>query len=212
MTDRRDRVQAQLADARQDARQAQILDAATQVFADKGYHGTTIREIARTAGIADGTIYLYFKSKADLLLGILNRINESERRSADLARSLEGVVDVRRFFAGYVRHRMTVLEANMRAFRAVLPAILMNAELRERYMREVIEPSFALTEPVFEQWIAAGAIRPVEAALALRGVLSAFLGLLVLRLLGDRAVEERWDELPELLTGMIFDGLGTRAR
>ena len=182
------------------------------MFADKGYHGTTIREIARTAGIADGTIYLYFKSKADLLLGILNRINESERRSADLARSLEGVVDVRRFFAGYVRHRMTVLEANMRAFRAVLPAILMNAELRERYMREVIEPSFALTEPVFEQWIAAGAIRPVEAALALRGVLSAFLGLLVLRLLGDRAVEERWDELPELLTGMIFDGLGTRAR
>ena len=44
------------------ARRNQILDAATKVFAEKGFHSTTIKDIAREAGIADGTIYNYFGS------------------------------------------------------------------------------------------------------------------------------------------------------
>src|ERR1700752_3480931 len=56
------------------ARRKQILDAATQVFAEKGFHRATIKEIARVAGIADGTIYTYFVSKTEVLLGILHRL------------------------------------------------------------------------------------------------------------------------------------------
>src|ERR1041385_5603023 len=60
-------------------RRDHILDAATQVFAAKGFEAATIREIARLAGVADGTIYTYFKNKAALLLGILDRLNETEQ-------------------------------------------------------------------------------------------------------------------------------------
>jgi AcrR family transcriptional regulator len=66
-----------------DARRDQILDAATRVFSTSGFHGATVREIAREAGLAEGTIYIYFANKQDLLLGILSRLNESERRAAD---------------------------------------------------------------------------------------------------------------------------------
>ncbi len=45
-----------------------ILDAAIKVFADQGFHQSTISQIARRAGVADGTIYLYFKNKDDILL------------------------------------------------------------------------------------------------------------------------------------------------
>lgn len=45
----------------------QILNAAIKVFAEQGFHQATISQVAREAGVADGTIYLYFKSKADLL-------------------------------------------------------------------------------------------------------------------------------------------------
>ena len=55
-----DPIQEQLAAARR----SQILDAATHVFSDKGYHQATIREVAQAAGIADGTIYNYFANKA----------------------------------------------------------------------------------------------------------------------------------------------------
>ena len=47
------------------------LDAAAVVFARNGYHWTTIRDIARRADVADGTIYNYFDSKFDLLLAIM---------------------------------------------------------------------------------------------------------------------------------------------
>ncbi|TMA20460.1 MAG: helix-turn-helix transcriptional regulator, partial [Deltaproteobacteria bacterium] len=40
-----------------------MLDAAVRVFAERGFFGATVAEIARAAGVADGTIYLYFKSK-----------------------------------------------------------------------------------------------------------------------------------------------------
>jgi len=47
-----------------------ILRAAVKVFARKGFHGARVAEVARAAGVADGTIYLYFKNKEDLLLQI----------------------------------------------------------------------------------------------------------------------------------------------
>src|SRR6266576_4294687 len=83
------------------ARRTQILDAAAAVFAEKGFHRATIKEIARVAGIADGTIYTYFSSKTDVLLGILHRLNESTEREQHL--TLEGEQDLRSFLTAYLR-------------------------------------------------------------------------------------------------------------
>src|SRR5580693_10562783 len=47
-----------------------ILDAAVRVFARKGFHSTRVSEVAKAAGVADGTIYLYFKSKDELLVSL----------------------------------------------------------------------------------------------------------------------------------------------
>lgn len=47
-----------------------ILRAAIKVFAQKGFYATRVSEIAKAAGVADGTIYLYFKSKDDVLITI----------------------------------------------------------------------------------------------------------------------------------------------
>jgi TetR/AcrR family fatty acid metabolism transcriptional regulator len=47
-----------------------ILDGAVKVFAENGYHGSQVSKIAREAGVADGTIYLYFKNKEDILVSL----------------------------------------------------------------------------------------------------------------------------------------------
>src|SRR5580693_7953203 len=49
-----------------------ILDGAIRVFSEKGFFNTTVAEVARAAGVADGTIYLYFESKDELLLSIFD--------------------------------------------------------------------------------------------------------------------------------------------
>src|SRR5713101_5630828 len=86
-------IQAQLATARR----TQILDAATRVFATKGFNRATIRDVSRDAGVADGTIYNYFANKTDLLFGLLDRLNDTERRPASLAQAAEAP------FADYFR-------------------------------------------------------------------------------------------------------------
>lgn len=48
----------------------QIIDAATRVFAQKGYYNSKVSDIAKEAEVADGTIYLYFKNKEDILISI----------------------------------------------------------------------------------------------------------------------------------------------
>lgn len=47
-----------------------IINAAIKVFADKGFYTANVADVAKQAGVADGTIYLYFKNKDDLLISL----------------------------------------------------------------------------------------------------------------------------------------------
>lgn len=68
-----------------------ILEAATHVFAERGFFAAQVADIARRAGIASGTVYLYFKSKDDLLTSLFDRTMQDAIR--DGRDALESVVD-----------------------------------------------------------------------------------------------------------------------
>src|SRR5437868_4175819 len=70
-------------------KRAAILRAAIDVFADRGYFNAQVADVARAAGVAAGTVYLYFKSKDDLLVSIFER---SMRESLTAGR--EAVADL----------------------------------------------------------------------------------------------------------------------
>ena len=189
------------------ARRNQILDAATKVFAEKGYHPTTIKDIATEAGIADGTIYNYFKNKTALMLGIFDRLNESDQRVEDFSKFTE--VDFRSSMKAYLRHRLTVLQAgNFEVFRVVLSEIMVNKELRELYCQQILEPTFSMAEAYFQQRTAQHIFKPINISLAMRAISGMVLGLIMEHIIGDQTLETKWDELPDFLTDMILDGLG----
>lgn len=201
MTDARDPIQELLVTARRN----QILDAATTVFAEKGFHRATIKDVARAAGIADGTIYTYFSSKTEVLLGILNRLNESTEREMQFALGSEQ--DARAFFKTYVRQRISLIWPNAEVFRAVLPEMLVNAELRDLYYQQVLVPTFRVAEHYFLAQMEEGQLRKVDVPLAVRAIAGTVFGLLMIQLLGDELIAARWEELPEVLTTLMFDGL-----
>jgi TetR/AcrR family fatty acid metabolism transcriptional regulator len=66
-----------------------ILKAATEVFARRGYFQSQVADIARAAGVAAGTVYLYFRSKDDLLVSIFERTMKDT-----LAAGQEAIADV----------------------------------------------------------------------------------------------------------------------
>jgi TetR/AcrR family fatty acid metabolism transcriptional regulator len=70
---------------RREAKRQRILDAAVVEIARHGYYATTVSTIARRAGVADGTIYLYFKNKEELLVSIFER---AMRRFVDEAQGI----------------------------------------------------------------------------------------------------------------------------
>jgi len=187
------------------ARRAQILEAAVKVFAAKGYHRATIPDIAKEARIAVGTIYNYFGKKDDLLLALLHHVNESDQRSDDLALAAE--MDVREFARTYVRKRFELMTTEgLDVLRATLPEVLVNPELRKLYLEQIILPTFAIGEQHFQHLMETGKIRQMDIRLTMRAIASTFLGLLMLRLLGDPVIEAQWDDIPDLLADMIING------
>jgi TetR/AcrR family fatty acid metabolism transcriptional regulator len=84
-----------------------IVEAAIEVFAEKGFRSARISDIAEGAGVADGTIYLYFRNKEDLLLTIFEEKMEELLRA--LALALEGIaspVEKMRAFARFHFHQL----------------------------------------------------------------------------------------------------------
>ncbi|MGI8911855.1 MAG: TetR/AcrR family transcriptional regulator [Rubrobacteraceae bacterium] len=187
------------------ARREQIVGAATRVFAGKGFGRATTREVAREAGVSEGTIYNYFEDKEALLMAILDRLNETERRAEDFE---EGMAkDFRGFLEGYLRRRVALIWENREVFRVVLSEVLVNAELREQYLRQVVDPTMRIAEENFRSRMEQGEVRETDAPLAMRSVAGAVLGVLVLGLLGDEEIGARSGEVPDVLAGLLLDGL-----
>ncbi len=188
------------------ARFDQILDAAIKVFAEKGFHATTIKDIAKAANIADGTIYNYFENKLSLMLAILDRMNESERRNEDFAQFSEG--DFRDFLRNYFRHRLNVLKSdNFETLRVVISEILVNKELRELHQQKILAPTFSLAKEYFDKWAKRKIIKPMNTELMIKAISGMVLGVILDYIINDKNVDSTWNELPDFLTEIILKGI-----
>ena len=190
------------------ARREQILGAATRVFAEKGFSRATTREVARAAGVSEGTIYNYFEDKDALLMAILDKLNETERRAEDFEEGM--AADFRGFLEQYLRRRMSLIWENREVFRVVISEMLVNSELRKLYLRRVVEPTMRIAEENFRSRMEQGEVREMDAPLAMRSVAGAVLGVLVLGLLGDEEINSRSDEVSDVLAGLLLHGLDAK--
>ncbi len=85
-----------------------ILAAAAQIFAEQGYPGTTIAQIAKAAGVSEGSIYEHFNGKEDLFLAIsTEKLSEVLPLIEDHLFGVKGALNqLRKFIWVYVRHMM----------------------------------------------------------------------------------------------------------
>jgi len=189
------------------ARREQILDAAARMFAEKGFHRATTREIAEAADVSEGTIYNYFASKNDLLIGMMTRMGESQVPPEMFEQGI--LDDAREFYVALLQRRHVLVRQNKSILQAVLSEILTNQEMRERYNEQIVEPYLSMFEQYLRAQVEQGQMRPVDVALTTRYLFALNLGLLGMLILGDPLLQSKWesDELLESLAGFIFDGL-----
>jgi len=151
-------------------RTAQIIEAATSVFAAKGFDGATMDDIAEAAGINKATIYLYFDSKDALIHAIAEQLFAQELAGLQAAHDLPGSAT----------ERLTAYYESLIAEEAeVLPLMPIFCEfcalgLRREDVRAVISDFIGqvtgLLESIIEEGIADGEFAPTDARQAARAL------------------------------------------
>ncbi|TDP72188.1 TetR family transcriptional regulator [Bradymonas sediminis] len=128
-----------------------ILDGALKAFALKGFYNTKVSEIAQEAGVADGTIYLYFKNKDDLLISLFEDRMEwiIERLTADLKKFGDDVLAKFRHMV-MIHCRLAVEEPKLAEFITI--------ELRQssKFVKEYKNPKFGDYLKIFQTLIEDG--------------------------------------------------------
>lgn len=197
------------------ARLEQILDAAARLFAERGFHRTTTRDIAQAADVAEGTLYNYFETKNDLLFAILSRLSESELPQAGLvpgaARPTQvSAGDVRQHFTNLLALRREYVDENSVMLQAILSEILANAELRQRYADQLLGPTLNGLEKELALRIKLGQLYDLDVPATARVLTSMWIGLFVLQLLEDPQKQPDWDRLAQAIIHIAFDGIAPK--
>lgn len=190
------------------ARRQQIIDGAVQVFAKKGFHRATTRDIAAAADVAEGTIYNYFASKDDLLIAIMEQMSDLGGREAVLEQAL--AVPLPDFFRVFFQQRIRDLGDQYDMLLAILPEILSDPVLRQRYMSDFLVPASEMLERHLKQRHDLGQISAADYALVVRALTALIYGLQVLLIMRDPVITSLWQDperLVDLLVGMFFSGV-----
>lgn len=184
-----------------EARYAEILEAAAAVFGEKGYDRATMKEIAARAGIAPGTIYLYFKNKRDLLLAIADRlIAEPVDQTLTQAANLEA----REYIAAILRNRIQFARENHTFLQALVTEIWTDEELRGRFFAQIVGPLLAAATQYMQAQVTARKLRPCRVEVVVPAVagtiviFSALRALMPDQLLTGVSDDELIDELAQL--------------
>jgi AcrR family transcriptional regulator len=167
---------------RKEARPGELLDAALDLFVEKGFAATRSEEVAARAGVSKGTLFLYFPSKEELFKAVV-RANISGRFDEwnQELETFEGTA------ADLVRYCMQSWWQRIGATRAsgITKLIMSEAcnfpELAAFYQQEVVQPGTALIRRVFEQGVARGEFRPVDLDYAVYSVIAPMMFLIMMK-------------------------------
>ena len=135
-------------------KRARILDAAVKVFARSGFFTATVAEIAHEAGVADGTIYLYFKGKEDLLLRLVHE------KMADLLAQAKSAVeaepDAPRRLRRFITLHLSLVEKNPELAQVLIVELRRSAQVIRGPEREALSSYLELVAKVVKEGQEAG--------------------------------------------------------
>jgi TetR/AcrR family fatty acid metabolism transcriptional regulator len=186
-----------------------ILHAAVRVFAEKGYHGCRIADVARAASVAYGLVYHYFRNKDELLESVfaeqwallMNAIQAIDEGPGTAADKIAGIY-------GFVFDVYKTAPAAVRVL--ILEVTRTTHALRAGSTRETFERAVQLVADVVRQGRERGELRadldPVVSAAAILGALELAVSGMVVGLVPART-EEEIDRAKRQTTELVLGGL-----
>lgn len=187
-------------------RSAEILESARKVFAKKGFADATMDEIAAAAGLAKGTLYLYFESKRDVYLKtlqsgiaeLLEHVNKNMQAAEGLRAKIRTLIATR---AKYAEENRDFYRIYLTQFSNVTHPASLNKESRDLHLKQA-----KALEQALRDGVARGEIEQMDVEAAAFTIQDMVRSLIIRRLLGwsKKDIEEDIDSLCNL----IWMGIG----
>jgi AcrR family transcriptional regulator len=160
-----------------DARREQILQTAVELFSQRGFKGTTTKEIAKAAGVSEAIIFRHFATKDELYTAILDNKGCQDgvhRFPWEGNDELIAALDRKDDFAVFSTLALSALDKHhddVGFMRLLFYSALEEHELAERFFHEFIERVYQFIGGYIEQRQADGVFRQMNARVAVRGLL-----------------------------------------
>ncbi|HCQ23142.1 MAG: TetR/AcrR family transcriptional regulator [Aphanizomenon sp.] len=183
-----------------------ILQAAQRLFAAKGFEGTTTRDLAQIAGVAEGTLFRHFANKKAILVevatsGWVDILTDLLTELSEMG-SYKAVAQV-------MRRRMCNLQKNADIMRVCFMEVQFHPDLRDRIQTEIIEKMTEVAEAFFQTAMDKGIYRQMDAKLGAK----VFLGLFAIAgfsdhtLINPNASPQEMQKMAEGLADIFLNGV-----
>ncbi|NGQ95173.1 TetR/AcrR family transcriptional regulator [Brevibacillus sp. SYP-B805] len=197
-------------------KQRQILRASVKLFAEKGFHASSTADIAKEAGVAEGTIFRHYKSKKDLLLAVV---------APALVKFAAPFIlkDVRKILTEQeqkpyaevmtmlLHNRLQLIGANLKQFRILLQEAFFHEELQEAILKSVIKEVTTLAGQFAEERIARGELRPLPPDVIVRTFASMMFGLVLFKYVLPEKYDQYSDEEQIAMTvDILMNGIANK--
>lgn len=185
---------------------SRILQAALRLFASQGFEGTTTRDLAQAAGVAEGTLFRHFANKKAILVevataGWVEILTDLLTELSEMS-SYKAVAQV-------MRRRMWNLQKNADLMRVCFMEVQFHPDLRDRIQIEVINKMTDVAEAFFQTAMDKGIYRRMDANL----VAKVFLGMFAIAgfsnntLMQPDASPQQMQEMAEGLADIFLNGV-----
>ncbi|MCR4430478.1 MAG: TetR/AcrR family transcriptional regulator [Tepidanaerobacteraceae bacterium] len=187
-----------------DRRKSQILEAAIKVFSEKGFEGSTTKEIAKKARVSEGTIFRYFKTKKEILIGLVNML--TEKSMFKFIQEVEDGLDPSQALKNILKLHYNMITQNYQLLKTIFYEMQFHKELREAFYKEVVSNVLEVIKKRIQE---SGSTRDdVPPELAAQTLLGIFLGITMVQTM----VEENENPLDpdkkiSLMLDIIFNGI-----
>ncbi len=185
---------------------SKIIHAATKVFAKKGFFNARISDIAKEAKVADGTIYLYFNNKFDILISVFEE--EIGSLITQVKKLLAAEDDPRKMLEVFAKKHLTVMKKNKNLAEVIQIELRQSAKLIKDYRNNKFSEYVNIISSIIklgqEQKIYRASIRPGIAKRAFFGALDEISRIWTVGVATEYTVEETTQQVLEIfLCGIL---------
>ncbi len=190
-------------------RQKQIQNAALDVFTKKGYGAATMPEIAQKAGVAAGTIYLYYPSKRELFVAVVKSLIITTPLLNLLSQMPKG--DLPAILKSIIKDRFDLLSnPSFQRLPLIMSEIQRDPELKALWLKDFLRPMLNQVEMMVRMMRTTGKFHQYQPEVIVRVIGGLIIGFLLLRLAeGDTSPLKKLDQdkVAEDIAGFMLHGL-----